>query len=61
MIAKIVDINEKLPHTVSEVICVKCCKRWIAVRPTRVLLKSLECPACGPGYVIETGEKINEE
>lgn len=54
-----IDINENNPHKVSEVICVKCCKRWIAVRPTTTKLKDLECPNCGQGYVVETGEEIN--
>lgn len=50
-----------MPHKVSEVICINCKYRWIAVRPTKTLLKDLECPWCGlQGYVIETGEVINE-
>ena len=58
---KIVDINENIPHRVSEVICVECAYRWLAVRPVNTLLKNLECPRCGiQGYVIETGEIINE-
>lgn len=52
-------IDELLPHTVSEVICVKCSKRWIAVRPTDTLLKDLECEVCGEGFVIETGQVID--
>lgn len=59
---KVIPIEEKMPHKVSEVICVKCGKRWIDVRPSCVLLKSLECPGCGlTGFVIETGEEINDE
>jgi len=55
-------IEENLPHKVSEVICVGCGKRWIAVRPMSTLLKDLECPQCGKqGYVIETGEIIDNE
>ena len=58
---KIVDINENTPHRVSEVICVKCAYRWLAARPVATLLKDLECPWCGKqGFVIETGEIINE-
>ena len=58
---KIVDINENTPHKVSEVICVKCTYRWLDVRPVTTLLKNLECPQCRQqGYVIETGEVINE-
>ena len=55
---KVIHIEDKLPHKVSEVICIKCCKRWIAVRPCDVPLKYLECPNCGTGYVIETGEDL---
>lgn len=60
----IVDISENMQHTVSEVICLKCYKRWLAVRPTYTRLDTLECPNCGPGYVIETGqeyERMNED
>ena len=55
---KIIDIEENLPHKVSEVVCVKCGKRWISVRPEKTLLKELECPKCGRGFVIETGEEM---
>lgn len=57
----IVDFTEYLPHKVSEVICVKCGHRWIAVRPSDTKLQQLECPNCTKiGYVIETGEEIKE-
>jgi len=58
--AKIIDIDENTPHKISEVMCVKCHTRWIAVRPTVTRLKDLECPNCGKGYVVETGEEIKE-
>lgn len=58
----IIPIEEKMPHKVSEVICVKCGKRWIDVRPSCVLLKDMECAGCGlAGFVIETGEEIHDE
>ena len=57
-----VSIEENIPHRVSEVICVDCKHRWIAVIPTSTLLKNLECPQCGlQGYVIETGEELKDE
>lgn len=56
-----IEIDEHRPHKVSEVICVKCGKRWIAVRPDSTLLKFLECKNCGAGFVIETGEEIAEQ
>lgn len=55
---KTVDINTNEPHKLSEVICVKCGNRWLAVRPTETRLKALECKSCGRGFVIETGEVI---
>ena len=57
-----INIEENMPHKVSEVICINCKYRWIAARPTYTLLKGLECPQCGlQGYVIETGEEINTD
>ena len=58
---KILDFEENIPHKVSETICIKCGYRAITVRPLETLLKQLECGKCGKiGYVIETGEGINE-
>jgi len=58
---KIIDINELSPHKVSEVICLKCLKRWLAVRPEQTKLQAIECPQCGEqGYVIETGETLDD-
>ena len=58
----ITDIDEYRPHVVSEVICVKCKKRWISVRPEGTWLKDLQCPRCKrAGYVIETGQELEED
>ena len=58
----ITPIEEKMPHKVSEVICVRCCRRWIAVRPAVTKLSDLTCPGCGAvGAVIETGEEIDDQ
>jgi DNA-directed RNA polymerase subunit RPC12/RpoP len=58
----IVPIEENLPHCVSEVMCWKCGKRWIAVYPEKTLLKELECPACGhTGYAFLTGQDVEDE
>ena len=47
-------INE---HKVSQVICLKCFRRWISARPVTTRLDELECPDCGlQGFAIETGE-----
>lgn len=60
--SKIHHIEENIPHKVSEVICINCKHRWIAVRPCVCKLKELECPECHEhGYVIETGEIIDTE
>jgi hypothetical protein len=58
----VINISERIPHKVSEVICIYCWYRWTAVRPEHTLLKDLECPDChNQGHVIETGEEIEEE
>ena len=54
----IIKLDDYRPHKISEVICIKCGKRWISVRPARVYLSELECPNCGPGFVIETNESL---
>lgn len=62
MTDKVIRFEERLPHSISEVICIKCFARWIAVRPTTTLLKELQCPRCKEvGYVINTGEEINND
>lgn len=54
-------IEDNLPHEISEVICLKCLNRWIAVYPEEVLLKELQCPKCAEtGYVIKTGQTLPE-
>ena len=59
MCDNVVDIYEHKPHLVSEVVCLKCLKRWIAVRPEDTWLKELQCPKCKQvGFVINTGQEI---
>jgi hypothetical protein len=57
----VIDISKYKPHKVSKVICLRCFKRWIAVRPVDILLEDLECSECGKGFIIETGEEIEYE
>ena len=57
---KIVDFYEYQPHNVAEVICVKCGKRWLAVWPAETWLKDLECENCGAGFVVKTGQDLDE-
>ena len=56
-----IGIEQILPHEVCEVICVKCGKRWISAHPEWTLLKELECPNCGTGGVIKTGQTLFED
>ena len=56
---EVINSNDKQLYVVSEVICVQCCKRWISVRPEKTMLKDIECPNCGKGAVIETGQSID--
>ena len=58
---EIVSNEEYLPHEVCEVICLKCLHRWIAVYPSKTLLKELECPCGEIGFVIKTGQTIPED
>jgi Zn finger protein HypA/HybF involved in hydrogenase expression len=56
---KVIDIEANQPHKASELICVKCLARWLAVRPSDVHLKDIKCPFCTyAGFVIETGEDM---
>jgi len=58
---KIESIEKNLSHEVSELICLKCYKRWIGVYPQKILLKDLECKCGAVGYVIKTGQTIESE
>jgi len=56
-----IELNDRRPHAVSELICVKCLYRFISVRPVTIPLKKLECPMCKcTGYLINTGEIMKE-
>ena len=57
----VINFEDHLPHEVAEVICINCKKRWIAVFPSDMWLKDLQCPGCKQqGYVIMTGQAIDE-
>jgi len=51
-------IEFPIPHKVFEAICIRCGKRWIECCPEKLKLKDIECPNCGKGFVIKTGEEI---
>ncbi len=54
----VVDIQNYMPHFFFEAMCLKCLSRWIAVAPSLIILKTIECKQCGPGYVVDTGQYI---
>jgi len=58
---KIVDFEKNMEHEVSELICLKCLNRWIGVYPSKTPLKQLECKCGAIGYVIKTGQTLEEQ
>lgn len=52
-------IEENLPHEIAELICLKCLNRAIHVYPSSVLLKDLECKCGEVGYLIKTGQTLD--
>ena len=56
----VVNLDDYHPHEVSELICLKCFRRWIGVYPVSALLKDLECKCGETGYIIKTGQTLNE-
>ena len=56
----VVELDENRPHRTLEVMCVKCFHRWQAVAPVETSLVQYECADCGPGYVIGTGQWIDD-
>jgi Zn finger protein HypA/HybF involved in hydrogenase expression len=49
-------------HIVQEVICIRCKKRFIDVRPTSLWLKDCVCPKCHKkGFLIATGQILDDE
>ena len=57
----ITDIEANMEHEVSELICLKCFSRWIGVYPVQTPLKQLECKCGAVGYVIKTGQTLDED
>lgn len=52
------NLTNNQPYEISEVICLKCLNRWIAVYPQDTLLKDLECKCDEVGAVIKTGQDL---
>ena len=58
---KVIDFEVNMEHEVSELICLKCLHRWIGVYPSATLLKDIECKCGAVGYVIKTGQTLEDE
>ena len=53
-------IEENLSHEIAELICLKCLNRAIHVYPSSVPLKDLECKCGEVGYLIKTGQTLDD-
>lgn len=49
---------DNIEHEVAELICLKCLQRWIGVYYTP--LKEIVCECGAKGYIIKTGQTIEE-
>ena len=52
------NLEEKIPHKIEEVVCLKCLDRWTAQYPATLLLKNLTCEKGHKGFIIRTGQEI---
>lgn len=48
-------------YEVGEVICLRCLQRWIDVHPVSTPLKDLECKCGAVGFIIKTGQTVEDE
>ena len=55
------DFEAELPHQTAELICLKCLHRYMGVWPVGTWLKELDCETCGPGYVVKTGQDLEDK
>ena len=51
---------ENEPHEVAELICLKCFDREIHIYPEKTPLKYLQCKCGEVGYLIKTGQTLEE-
>ena len=58
---QVFEFESNMEHEVAELICLKCLHRWIGVYPSAILLKDIECTCGESGYVIKTGQTLQEE
>ena len=56
----IIDFEKYQEFEIAELICLKCLKRAIHVYPYKTLLKDLQCNCGEVGYLIKTGQTIDE-
>ena len=56
----IIDFHKNKPHEVAELLCLKCLNRWIGVFPKDVPLKDLQCGCGETGFIIKTGQTIDD-
>ncbi len=56
-------IEMPYPHIVQELICIRCKKRFVSVRPNNgTWLKDLYCPHCNKkGFLIATGQELEDD
>lgn len=54
-------LTENEPHEVAELMCVKCFHRYIGVYPQKTYLKDLECEKCGRGFIVKTGQTLEDD
>ena len=52
--------SENEPHEVAELICLKCLNRAIHVYPEKMPMKYLQCKCGEVGYLIKTGQTLEE-
>ena len=51
---------EPIYYEVAELICLSCMERWIGVYRQDTLLKDLKCKCGAKGFIIKTGQTIEE-
>ena len=58
--SKVIYLSEHKPHLLAEVMCVKRFHRYMCVWPTATPLKDLECETCGKGFIVMTGQPLED-
>jgi len=58
---KTLDFHDNQPHKIAETICLKCLRRSVTVWPANLWLKSLECSCGEVGFIIKTGQELDDD